>query len=482
MKTLYLYIILSALFSTPTFAQKQITLNFTGQINFGHKNDNSTLENMPKDTIDLFKNVNHITNNGNPTFTTIGTILIDKITNKNRMSLSNNAVCATSDYAKTLSDNGFTGINASNKNIVTYGFEGLASTADALRKNSIMFAGIRSFCESTTINHKGLKIGFASFGNTPYAPSINDSIKISQTINKLDSICDIVVIAFSIDNSSSIYSNTTNKKNPYLNLAEKFAKISINAGADIVYGDGENTPQGVELYNERLIIYGLGRFCTPTTDRYNNETGSAPIMSVSMYSNGTFHNAQIHSFIQMNRQGPIADKEKNAVRIIKEKTLSTNTDPNLRFNDDGLIEPTFKSNTTLAFEVLNEGRTHIGKRYRRGAVGPDIFDCSGFTSYIFNKIGIKLHRTSESQYQQGIKVNSNELKPGDLVFFKGSASRRIGHVGVVVSIDKANKSFKFLHASNRGVVIDDFAKSSYYIPRYVGATRVIGHINNIQPQ
>jgi cell wall-associated NlpC family hydrolase len=477
MRILFILILVS-LFKISAFGQKEITINFTGQINFGHKNDITQQANIPKDTISFFKNVNHITNDGNPTFTTIGTILIDKINSKNRIPLSKNAVCATSDHAKTLYNNGFIAINSSNKNIGAYGFEGLASTADALRKSSIKFAGIRSFCESTTINHKGLQIGFASFGNTSYSPSINDSIKIVQTVNKLDSECDIVIIAFSIDNESSTYSNTTNKKSPYLNLAEKFAKISIDAGADIVYGDGENTPQGLELYNERLIIYGLGNFCTPTTNRYNNDTRCAPIISVKMYSNGTFHNAQIHSFIQQNRLGPIPDKEKNAVRIIKEKTFAIDNESNLKINEDGGVEPTIKSNTTLAFEVLNEGRTHIGKRYRRGAVGPDIFDCSGFTCYIFNKIGIKLNRTSESQYQQGIKVNSNELKPGDLVFFRGSTSRRIGHVGVVVSIDKENKSFKFLHASNRGVIIDDFAKSSYYIRRYVGATRVIGNINN----
>ena len=144
---------------------------------------------------------------------------------------------------------------------------------------------------------------------------------IVQTVTKLDSVCDIVVLAFSIDNSSSTYSNTTNKKSPYLKLAEKFAKISIDAGADIVYGDGENTPQGLELYNERLIIYGLGNFCTPTTNRYNKETGCAPVITINMYSNGTFHNAQIHSFIQQNRLGPIPDNERNAVRIIKEKTF-----------------------------------------------------------------------------------------------------------------------------------------------------------------
>ena len=34
-----------------------------------------------------------------------------------------------------------------------------------------------------------------------------------------------------------------------------------------------------------------------------------------------------------------------------------------------------------------------------------------------------------------------------------------------------------MHAANRGVIIDDFAKASYYIRRYVGAKRILGEIS-----
>lgn len=226
-------------------------------------------------------------------------------------------------------------------------------------------------------------------------------------------------------------------------------------------------------------MYGLGNFCTPTQTKYNVDNGCAPIVAVTTYPDGTFCNAQIHSFVQTDKNGPKKDQDCNAIRIIREKTLVAIPQSNIVIRDDGSIITTTKSPTALVHEVVAEGRTHMGKRYRRGAVGPDIFDCSGFTSYIFRKIGIELHRTSRSQYQQGEKVGRDDLLPGDLVFFRGSASRQIGHVGVVISVDKANRTFKFIHASNRGVVIDDFAKSSYYISRYVGATRIIG---NIPPQ
>jgi cell wall-associated NlpC family hydrolase len=181
-------------------------------------------------------------------------------------------------------------------------------------------------------------------------------------------------------------------------------------------------------------------------------------------------------------QGLVADEEMNAIKIIKECTKAINPEALFDIKEDGTVLPKHKSNATLVLELLAEGYTHIGKKYRRGSVGPQLFDCSGFTSYIYRKIGIELFRTSNSQYTQGEKVDKENLKPGDLVFFKGSASRGIGHVGVVVSVDKAEKSFKFIHASNRGVIIDDFAKSSYYIRRYVGATRIIGYLDISKPQ
>ena len=477
---IFLLIYLTTLLVQSSVAQKPISLNFTGKVDFGHKHGYSSNPTIANDSTDLFCNVHDITNNGNLTFTTLSTILIDRPNITSKLRPNANASTAPSDCAQILYNNGFKGVSASNSHIGAYGFEGLASTSDALRRNSIMFAGIRSFCESTIITHNGIKIGFASFGNTAYTPSINDSVKIAQTAMRLDSVCDIVVMAYSIDKQGSLYTPmqaSTKAKSQHHRLAEKFAKTAIDSGADIVYGDGENTPQALQLYKEKLVIYGLGNFCTPSQSKFNTENGSAPIITVNIYPNGTFRDAQIHSFRQSPAHGPMADIEKNALRVIKEKTLSINPDSTLAINDEGLVLPTVKSSTTLAIEVLAEGHTHLGKRYRRGANGPDIFDCSGFTSYIFRKIGIELQRTTAAQYLQGKHVSKDELMPGDLVFFKGSASRRIGHVGVVVSVDKDNKTFTFIHASNRGVIVDNFAKSSYYIPRYVGATRVIGNID-----
>lgn len=125
----------------------------------------------------------------------------------------------------------------------------------------------------------------------------------------------------------------------------------------------------------------------------------------------------------------------------------------------------------LIDDLLAESRTHIGKRYVHGAKGPSAFDCSGFTSYVYKQFGYSIS-SSRQQYTEGVPVDRKDLRKGDLVFFTSrSSGKNVGHVGIVVSADNETGNFKFIHASIRGVKISDF--EGYYVPRYIGAKRII---------
>lgn len=108
----------------------------------------------------------------------------------------------------------------------------------------------------------------------------------------------------------------------------------------------------------------------------------------------------------------------------------------------------------------------IGTRYVSGGVSTNGFDCSGFTMYVFNKIGIDLPHQSGSQYQMGTAISRDNLRAGDLVFYNTSG-RGVSHVGIYVG------EGKFAHASSsRGVTISSMS-DSYYVNRYVGAKRIM---------
>lgn len=127
---------------------------------------------------------------------------------------------------------------------------------------------------------------------------------------------------------------------------------------------------------------------------------------------------------------------------------------------------------SMIADLLGEAHKYIGRPYRHGAKGPSAFDCSGFTSYIYRQFGYSISPASRAQYLEGVSVNRNDLRKGDLVFFTSrSSGKNVGHVGIVVSADNETGNFKFIHASIKGVKVSDF--EGYYVPRYVGARRII---------
>ncbi|MBU3087449.1 C40 family peptidase [Clostridium gasigenes] len=88
--------------------------------------------------------------------------------------------------------------------------------------------------------------------------------------------------------------------------------------------------------------------------------------------------------------------------------------------------------------IVAEAYKHIGKPYVWGGKGPNVFDCSGFTSYVYRQNGINipsyigLSTGSESQRGYGTLIsNISDLQPGDLVI-----TYNYGHVGIYVGNGK----------------------------------------------
>lgn len=129
-----------------------------------------------------------------------------------------------------------------------------------------------------------------------------------------------------------------------------------------------------------------------------------------------------------------------------------------------------KSEKGKSAKITNLAKNKLGKKYVWGAVGKkNTFDCSGLTTYVCKKNGIRIPRRAIAQSKYGKPVKRSNLKPGDLVFFDTSKKRKgyVNHVGIYIGNNK------FIHASSakKKVVITSLNKA-FYSQRYKGARRV----------
>ena len=119
-------------------------------------------------------------------------------------------------------------------------------------------------------------------------------------------------------------------------------------------------------------------------------------------------------------------------------------------------------------ELSTLAKKYLGGKYVWGGEEPSGFDCSGYTQYIFNKIGINLPRTAYAQSKVGTTVEGS-LKKGDLLFFNTDPSRGIPVTHVGVYLEKG----KFIHAASKSKGIIISALTNKYQQTYLGAKRLL---------
>jgi cell wall-associated NlpC family hydrolase len=107
----------------------------------------------------------------------------------------------------------------------------------------------------------------------------------------------------------------------------------------------------------------------------------------------------------------------------------------------------------------------LNKWYVFGGSGLRYYDCSGLTMVAFNRAGVSLPHSAAAQFGYGRPVSSNQLQPGDLVFF--GYGRYIDHVGIYL------RNGLMINAPHSGarVRVDGFS-SHFGGERFIGARRI----------
>jgi cell wall-associated NlpC family hydrolase len=124
----------------------------------------------------------------------------------------------------------------------------------------------------------------------------------------------------------------------------------------------------------------------------------------------------------------------------------------------------------LVSQLINTASDNLGINYRGGGSSKEGFDCSGLMYYTFKNFDITLPRSSHEMAKIGTKLNNNEIKKGDLVFFKTREKGVINHVGMVVEV--LQDEIKFIHSSTSSGVIISSTKEPYYNKSFIQANRL----------
>lgn len=107
-----------------------------------------------------------------------------------------------------------------------------------------------------------------------------------------------------------------------------------------------------------------------------------------------------------------------------------------------------------------------GTRYCLGGNTDNCIDCSAFTQILMKDVfQVDLPRTAQEQFDAAQKIDLEQMREGDLVFFN-TTGKDISHVGVYLLNNK------FVHAATSGGVMISDLTDSYWQPRFRGAGRM----------
>lgn len=297
----------------------------------------------PNDGKDILKPVHYILQNADLTFGNLEGCLLTSGGYPKKCSDPSKcyAFRMPEHYVNYLKEAGFDALSLANNHMGDFGDPGRTKTVEMLKSTGINFAGLLAYPKSV-FELNGVKYGLCAFAPNSGTVSLNDVANAVKIVEQLEKEADIVIVSFHGGAEGSKYRNVTRKQETFYgenrgNVYE-FAHKVIDAGADIVFGHGPHVTRAVELYNNRIIAYSLGNFCTYGRFSLDGLKGIAPILKVFIKSNGEFISAKIYPIIQKGEGGPTLDPNNKVIKEIKDLTSSDFPETSIVIQDDGWIK------------------------------------------------------------------------------------------------------------------------------------------------
>ena len=204
-------------------------------------------------------------------------------------------------YAGIYQSAGFNLLSVANNHVGDFGLTGRKRTAAILDSLQIKYAGLTTH-PYTIFEKDSITYGFCAFAPNENTVSINNIDSAKRLVSFLKKQVDIVIVSFHGGGEGARFEHVTKAKEIFYqenrgNVYE-FSHAVIDAGADIVLGQGPHVTRAVEVYKNKFIAYSLGNFCTYGMFSLKGPNGFAPLLNIRLNRKGDFLYADVTSVKQ----------------------------------------------------------------------------------------------------------------------------------------------------------------------------------------
>ncbi len=243
-------------------------------------------------------------------------------------------------YGKYLKEAGFSLMSLANNHASDFGAEGRESTKRVLDGLGIAHAG-GDRNDIPYLNVKGRRIGVVAFAFNDVSYNVNDIETARRVVKSVRAKSDLVIVSFHAGAEGVAAQHVPKGTEIFLHEprgdSRAFAHAVVDAGADLLLGSGPHVVRGMEVYQNRLIVYSLGNFAFHGF-AFNGPTGLSLVLDVDMAPDGTFLGGRIHP-LKEGQDGPREDKTGTIIPIVRGLSRDDFGASGVRIDDDGTVSP-----------------------------------------------------------------------------------------------------------------------------------------------
>jgi len=205
------------------------------------------------------------------------------------------AFASPPSYARNLKSAGFTVMGIANNHALDWGTSGQRSTVAALDAQRILYTGRPGEIAVQKLPRGG-SVAVISVAPYSWAQNALDIPGTAALVKKAATLAPIVMVNIHVGAEGRSANRVPRGGETFLGEnrgnSRALAHAVIDAGADLVVGQGPHVLRGMQFYRGRLIAYSLGNFLGYKVFSVGGASGQAGVLAVTLGPNGNFISAR----------------------------------------------------------------------------------------------------------------------------------------------------------------------------------------------